>query len=127
MFGESFSLFRILGFEVRANVSWLFLALLVTWSLAEGFFPFACPDLAVTVYWLMALVGMVGLFASLLFHELSHAVVARAYGLPAGGITLFLFGGVAEMLSEPKRRCPGRTGAGCGSKRSAWPARTPIR
>jgi Zn-dependent protease/CBS domain-containing protein len=102
MFGESYTLFRVIGFEVKANVSWLFLALLVTWSLAEGFFPFAYPDLPVATYWLMALAGMIGLFASLLFHELSHSVVARAYGLPVGGITLFLFGGVAEMLSEPK-------------------------
>ena len=102
MFGESYTLFRVLGFEVKANVSWLFLALLITWTLAEGFFPFAYPDLPVTTYWLMALAGMIGLFASLLFHELSHSVVARAYGLPVGGITLFLFGGVAEMLSEPK-------------------------
>ncbi|MFU8897200.1 MAG: site-2 protease family protein [Gammaproteobacteria bacterium] len=102
MFGESFRLFRIIGFDVRANVSWLFLALLVTWSLAEGFFPFAFPDLPTRTYWLMGLVGMIGLFASLLFHELSHSVVARAYGLPVGGITLFLFGGVAEMLAEPK-------------------------
>src|SRR6056297_2255486 len=102
MFGESFSLFRVLGFEVRANVSWLFLALLITWSLAEGFFPYAYPDLAAGTYWLMGLAGMLGLFASLLLHELSHSLVARAYGLPVGGITLFLFGGVAEMLSEPK-------------------------
>ena len=102
MFGESFSLFRVLGFEVRANVSWLFLALLITWSLAEGFFPFAYPELDKSTYWLMGLIGMLGLFASLLFHELSHSLVARAYGLPVGGITLFLFGGVAEMLSEPK-------------------------
>jgi Zn-dependent protease/CBS domain-containing protein len=102
MFGETYTLFRVIGFEVKANVSWLFLALLITWSLAEGFFPFAYPDLPVATYWLMALVGMIGLFASLLFHELSHSVVARAYGLPVAGITLFLFGGVAEMLSEPK-------------------------
>jgi Zn-dependent protease len=77
MFGESFSLFRVLGFEVRANVSWLFLALLITWSLAEGFFPFAYPDLAVATYWLMGLAGMLGLFCSLLFHELSHSVASR--------------------------------------------------
>jgi Zn-dependent protease/predicted transcriptional regulator len=102
MFGESYNLFRILGFEVRANVSWLFLALLITWSLAERLFPFVFPDLAVTTYWLMALAGMLGLFASLLFHELSHSLVARAHGLPVGGITLFLFGGMAELTAEPK-------------------------
>ncbi len=102
MFGESYSLFRVLGFEIRANVTWLFLALLVTWSLAAGFFPFVYPDLAPFTYWMMALVGMFGLFFSLLFHELSHSVVARAHGLPVRRITLFLFGGAAEMESEPK-------------------------
>lgn len=102
MFGESYSLFRVLGFEIRANVTWLFLALLVTWSLAGGFFPYVYPDLAPLTYWAMALVGMLGLFVSLLFHELSHSVVARAYGLPVRRITLFLFGGVAEMEAEPK-------------------------
>ncbi|OOG22777.1 site-2 protease family protein [Thioalkalivibrio denitrificans] len=103
MFGESFRLFRILGFEIRANVTWLFLALLVTWSLAAGLFPFAFPDLSPRTYWLMAIVGMFGLFFSLLFHELSHSVVARAFGLPVGGITLFLFGGMAEIQAEAKR------------------------
>ncbi|MFO8152369.1 M50 family metallopeptidase [Thioalkalivibrio sp.] len=102
MFGESFSLFRVLGFEIRANVTWLFLALLVTWSLAAGFFPFVYPDLTPLTYWTMALVGMLGLFFSLLFHELSHSVVARAHGLPVHRITLFLFGGAAEMESEPE-------------------------
>ncbi|MBS0001482.1 MAG: site-2 protease family protein [Thioalkalivibrio sp.] len=102
MFGESFSLFRVLGFEIRANVTWLFLALLVTWSLAGGFFPFVYPDLTPLTYWTMALIGMLGLFFSLLFHELSHSVVARAHGLPVHRITLFLFGGAAEIESEPK-------------------------
>ncbi|MEY6432201.1 site-2 protease family protein [Thioalkalicoccus limnaeus] len=102
MFGETYSLFRVLGFEIRANVTWLFLALLVTWSLAEGLFPYAYPELAPATYWLMALTGMLGLFFSLLFHELSHSVVARRYGLPVRGITLFLFGGVAEIQAEPK-------------------------
>ncbi|WP_043739369.1 site-2 protease family protein [Thioalkalivibrio nitratireducens] len=102
MFGESFSLFRVLGFEIRANVTWLFLALLITWSLAEGLFPHFYPELAPAVYWLMGLVGMLGLFFSLLFHELSHSVVARSYGLRVRGITLFLFGGMAQMVGEPK-------------------------
>jgi Zn-dependent protease/CBS domain-containing protein len=103
MFGESFRLFRIFGFEVRANVSWLFLALLITWSLAGALFPFVYPDLSSSTYWLMGLVGMAGLFFSLLFHELSHSLVARSYGLPVGGITLFLFGGMAELQAEPRQ------------------------
>jgi Zn-dependent protease/CBS domain-containing protein len=102
MFGNAFTLFRVFGFEVRANVSWLFLAILVTWSLAAGFFPTVYPDLRLVTYWLLGLAGMVGLFFSLLFHELSHSLVARSRGLPMTGITLFLFGGVAEMAMEPR-------------------------
>lgn len=101
MFGNNFTLFRILGFQVRANVTWLFLAILVTWSLASGFFPAFFPDLSPGTYWILGVAGMIGLFFSLLFHEFSHALVARAHGLPMGGITLFLFGGVAEMEMEP--------------------------
>lgn len=101
MFGNNFTLFEFLGFRVRANVSWLFLAILVTWSLAAGFFPSAYPGLNKATYWALAVTGMIGLFFSLLFHEFSHSVVARARGLPMKGITLFLFGGVAEMEMEP--------------------------
>lgn len=101
MFGNNFTLFTFMGFKVRANVSWLFLALLVTWSLAAGYFPAVYPGLDVRVYWALGLTGMVGLFFSLLFHEFSHSVVARQRGMTINGITLFLFGGVAEMKTEP--------------------------
>lgn len=101
MFGNNFTLFTLWGFRVRANVSWLFLAILVTWSLSSGFFPAQFPDLATQTYWLMGIVGMIGLFFSLLFHEFSHSLVARLRGMPVGGITLFLFGGVSEMSEEP--------------------------
>jgi Zn-dependent protease/CBS domain-containing protein len=103
MFGNNFTLFEILGFRVRANVSWLFLAVLVTWSLAAGYFPAAYPDLTTATYWWLGIVATIGLFFSLLFHELSHSVVARARGLEIKGITLFLFGGVSEMAMEPNR------------------------
>jgi Zn-dependent protease len=63
------------------------------------------PDLAEGpaswIYWWMGLAGTIGLFASVVFHELAHALMARQYGLPMKGITLFIFGGVAEMTEEP--------------------------
>ncbi|RDD62960.1 site-2 protease family protein [Ferruginivarius sediminum] len=102
MFGRRMVLGRILGFEIRADISWVFLALLILWSLASGFFPSFYEGLPQGLYWTLALVGTIGLFASLLFHELSHSVVARAYGLEIQGITLFLFGGAAEMREEPR-------------------------
>jgi Zn-dependent protease/CBS domain-containing protein len=45
--------------------------------------------------------GALGLFGSIVIHEVSHSLVARRYGLPITGITLFIFGGVAEMDDEP--------------------------
>jgi Zn-dependent protease/CBS domain-containing protein len=101
MFGKKLVLFELLGFKVQADASWLLLATLVTWSLAEGFFPFLYGGLSSAAYWWMAIAGMIGLFASLVAHELSHSVVARHYGLQIKGITLFIFGGVAEMEEEP--------------------------
>lgn len=100
MFGRPIQLFRIAGFGVRLDPSWFLLAILVTWSLARGF-PQEVPDLAREVYWAMGVAGALGLFASVILHELSHAVVARRFDLPIKGITLFIFGGVAEMESEP--------------------------
>lgn len=101
MFGKRITLFEVLGFKIRLDLSWIIIAVLITWSLAEGLFPFYYEDLERSTYWWMGVVGALGLFASVIFHELSHAVVARSYGLQIKGITLFIFGGVAEMEEEP--------------------------
>ncbi len=66
-----------------------------------GFFPLIAPGLTTASYWWMGLGGALGLFVCVLLHELGHALVARRYGLEMGGITLFIFGGVAEMNDEP--------------------------
>ncbi len=101
MFGHRIPLFTLFGLEVRANSSWVLLAVLIFWSLATGFFPARLPGLTVPVYWALGLVGMLGVFFSLLFHEFSHSLVAKSKGMEIQGITLFLFGGAAEMTSEP--------------------------
>jgi Zn-dependent protease len=95
------TLFRILGFSIRVHYSWLLLALLIAWSLAEFWFKPQLPELSAALRWLLGGVGAIGLLVSIVFHELSHSVVARRQGIPIKGITLFLFGGVAEMESEP--------------------------
>lgn len=97
-----FPLFTILGFEIRLNLSWLLLGLLITWTLAEGFFPQRYPDLGAHARWWMGVAGAVGVFFSIVFHELSHSLVGRRFGMPVGGITLFVFGGIAELRHEPK-------------------------
>ena len=101
MFGRRIKLFTLLGFEVRVDLSWIVIALLVTWSLADGLFPYLYHGLAKAVYWEMGVAGALGLFASIIFHEFCHSLVARSYGMPMKGITLFIFGGVAEMGDEP--------------------------
>jgi len=101
MFGKRVTLFRLLGFEVRVDLSWIVLAVLVTWTLAVGLFPYRYQGLEKTVYWWMGVIGAGGLFFSILFHEFCHSLVARKFGLPMRGITLFIFGGVAEMDDEP--------------------------
>jgi len=103
VFGSRITLFRIGGLAVRIDASWIFLVVLVTWSLAVGFFPTQYRGLPPRTYWTMGALGALGLFASILFHELSHAFVARRSGVPMNGITLFIFGGVAEMEEEPDR------------------------
>ena len=95
------TLFEIAGFAVKVDWSWAILAMLIAWSLAEGFFPSLYEGLPVAAYWWMGVAGVLGLFLSILLHELSHSVVARYYGLPIRGITLFIFGGVAELEEEP--------------------------
>ena len=101
MFGKKVKLFKLFGFEVSIHLSWLIIAFLVTWSLATGLFPHYHKDLSTSTYWIMGVLGAIGLFASIVFHELWHSLVARKFGLPMRGITLFVFGGVAEMEEEP--------------------------
>jgi Zn-dependent protease/predicted transcriptional regulator len=101
MFGRRIRLFKLLGFAVHIDMSWLVLALLITWSLARGLFPYQYEKLSSITYWSMGAAGALGMFASIIFHELCHSLVARRFGLPMKGITLFIFGGVAEMDEEP--------------------------
>lgn len=101
MFGNRIQILTLLGFKIYVDLSWLILAFLITWTLAVGFFPTVAPGLAAAAYWWMGITGAFGLFASIIFHELGHSVVARRYGIPMKGITLFIFGGVAEMTKEP--------------------------
>jgi len=101
MFGKSITLFRLFGFKVQADASWLFLVVLLTWTLAVSLFPMWYEGLSTSTYWLMGAVGAAGLFLSIILHELSHSLVARRDGMPIKGITLFIFGGVAQMEDEP--------------------------
>jgi len=101
MLKNKITLFKLLGFSVSIDASWVIILFLVVWSLARGLFPSYYPDLSDPTYWLMGLTGAIGLFISIIIHEFSHSLIARKYGLAIRGITLFIFGGVAEMTEEP--------------------------
>jgi len=101
VFGKSINLFRIFGFAIRIDPSWFIVAGLVTWQFATLALPFWAPGLPAATYWLTGVLAALGYFVSVVLHELSHSLVARRFGLEMRGITLFIFGGVAEMPGEP--------------------------
>lgn len=102
MFSKPIPFLSILGFQLKLDLSWLLIAALIVWSLSSNYFPAQYPGFQPSTYLALSVIGMLGLFVSLVIHELSHALVARKFGLGVGGITLFLFGGVAELEGEPE-------------------------
>jgi len=94
---SSFTLGRIAGIQIGINWSWLVVLVLLVWSLASGVFPSQNPGLSDGAYFAMAVVAAVLFFASLLAHELGHALQARRESMEIDGITLWLFGGVAKF------------------------------
>ncbi|MFO7871460.1 MAG: site-2 protease family protein [Kiritimatiellia bacterium] len=102
MFGKGIRLFKLFGFEVRIDATWLLLAVLIIVSLTGGYFPFHYEDLKTRQYVIMGVLGALGLFASIIIHEMSHSLAGRRFGIPMKGITLFMFGGVAQMSEEPR-------------------------
>ena len=102
MFTKRFNFLTVAGIKIGIDISWLFIAILLSWTLASGHFPYYYPNLSTSTYWLMGVVGMLGLFVCVVLHELGHAMVAKHYKLPISQITLFIFGGVAEIKKEPQ-------------------------
>jgi Zn-dependent protease/CBS domain-containing protein len=103
MMANSFRLFTIAGIEVGVHISWLVIFGLVTWSLATYYFPTVLLRSDPLEEWLLGAVAAILLFASVLIHELAHSFVAKARGLQARSITLFIFGGVSSLSGETKR------------------------
>ena len=93
---------RVLGIEIGLHYSWFLIALLIMLSLGRQF-QASQPHWGGAVTWLAALVTGLLFFSALVLHELSHAVTARARGLPVGAITLFALGGVSRIEREPDR------------------------
>jgi Zn-dependent protease len=102
--GRSIKLARILGVRVGVDPSWFVVLFLLIWLLS-GAFRDALPGTDETVAFALAVLTALLFFASVVVHELGHAVVARRNGISIAGIDLWLFGGLARMRSEA--RSPG--------------------
>ena len=100
--GPGWRIGRLAGIELAIHPSWLVIAFLLTYSLAVAQFPRQFPGWSGTQYWVVAGATAILFFASVLAHELSHALVARRFGLKVAGITLFIFGGATSLEADSR-------------------------
>jgi Zn-dependent protease/CBS domain-containing protein len=98
---NAFKIGRIAGIDIRVHWSWFAIFFLLTWWLADGFYGDVYDDWSTEEQWAASIVTTILFFTSVLLHELSHSIVARRLGLPVQHITLFIFGGVSALGSEP--------------------------
>jgi Zn-dependent protease/CBS domain-containing protein len=98
----SISIGSIAGIRIGLHPSWLIIAFLITYSLAVGALPDQFRGWASGLYWLVGAAVAVLFFASVLVHELSHALVARRFGIQVHDITLFIFGGAASLEGDAR-------------------------
>ena len=97
MFGGDLKIGRLAGVPISIHPLWLVIVALITWSLGSTYYPDQVSGIAPAAAYALGLVSALLLFASILLHELGHAVVARRYGVEIEGIELWLLGGVAKM------------------------------
>jgi Zn-dependent protease len=97
-----FRIGRIAGIDIDVHWSWLFIFALITWSFAGNLLEHYFPGWSEGQRWAVSVVIAGIFFASILLHELSHSLVAKAKGIPVSGITLFVFGGVSNLGREPQ-------------------------
>jgi len=100
--GSGWKIGRLGGIDLAVHPSWLVIAFLLTFSLADAFFPRLIPGWSTGQYWLLGVGTAFLFFASVLAHEFSHAVVARRLGLKVAGITLFIFGGATTIETDSR-------------------------
>jgi Zn-dependent protease/predicted transcriptional regulator len=102
MFAHAWRIGRLAGIEIRIDVSWFVIAFLIAWSFSARF-EFLYDDLRWTAAVALGAASAVVFFASVLAHELAHALVSKRRGVEVAGITLFLFGGVTETELRTER------------------------
>ncbi len=93
---------HVWGIPIQINPSLFVILAILTWTLATSLLPEAYPELNTTSLWLTGLLTAILFFASILFHELAHALIARRNGVPVVSITLYIFGGIAQLGGKPK-------------------------
>ena len=101
MIRQNIPLGRILGIRIGLDYSWFLVFALLTWLLAQGYYPVEFKNWPSLLYWFMGVLTAIMLFVSVLLHELGHSLVALRYRMPVRSITLFIFGGVAQIGAEP--------------------------
>jgi len=101
--GNAFNLGRVFGIQFRLHYTWFIIFLLVSVSLSWIVFPGNYPGWSQLLYWIIGITASLLFFASVLAHELTHSLVGVANGIPIKSITLFIFGGVAQMTREAAR------------------------
>jgi Zn-dependent protease/CBS domain-containing protein len=92
---------RVLGIQVNLDFSWFLIFVLITWTMAVGYYPAEFKTWPVSLYWIIGAATAIMLFVSVLLHELGHSIVALHHKIQVKGITLFIFGGVSELGAEP--------------------------
>jgi len=97
----SWQIVRIMDIPVRLHFSWFIVFGLITWSLATQYFPEVAPELPRSTNYVRGAIAAFLLFLSVTIHELSHSFIAKRYKIPITSITLFIFGGIAQMKKEP--------------------------
>lgn len=102
MFKSSIKLFRIAGIEIRLDYSWFIIFAILTYYFGFSYFPNVLPDLNRGFLAIVTIVTVLLFFFSVLAHELSHSLVAKKRGMPVSRISLWIFGGVAEIEKEPE-------------------------
>jgi Zn-dependent protease len=93
---------RLAGIAIGVQPLWILIVALITWSLGAVYYPDQVDGIAPLAAYGLGLLSALLLFASILMHELGHAVVARRNGVEIEEIDLWLLGGVARMAGYPK-------------------------
>jgi Zn-dependent protease/CBS domain-containing protein len=91
---------RIMDIRIGLDYSWFLVFALLTWMLAGSYYPSEYEGWSQSLYWFMGAVSAISLFVCVLLHELGHSFVALRFNVPVRSITLFIFGGVAQMGAE---------------------------